>query len=287
MLPVLDQLHEKAWQLLKAYAQQARLPQGLLMVGKHAETQPLASTLAAELLCERGQPACGKCHACGLFKAGNHPDFIEVTPAEGKQTIQIDAIRQLSAASQKTALLGGYQVAIISPADAMTLEATNSLLKTLEEPSKQTLLLLLTRKPVILPETLRSRCQQIDCRTLADNFSEDTQGMVQQLLAISSGQADPVAVAGHLKEIGALLPVSYGCLLDLLRLQCMGSGAKIYYESQRAALEKLSQQIDQAVIFRLLDSLQEINHTLQMKIPLNQALLLEDFLIQWASTKNA
>jgi DNA polymerase-3 subunit delta' len=57
---------------------------------------------------------------------------------------------------------GGWQIAVIDPADAMNAAAANALLKTLEEPTPQTLLLLLADAPWRLPQTIRSRCQRID-----------------------------------------------------------------------------------------------------------------------------
>jgi DNA polymerase-3 subunit delta' len=57
---------------------------------------------------------------------------------------------------------GGWQVATIDPADAMNTAAANALLKTLEEPSAQTILILLSDAPWRLPQTIRSRCQRIE-----------------------------------------------------------------------------------------------------------------------------
>jgi len=79
---------------------------------------------------------------------------------EGKQ-VKVDQVRALVGFVNQTAQLNGYKVVIIDPADAMNINAANALLKTLEEPSKDTILMLLTDRAMALPATIRSRCQKL------------------------------------------------------------------------------------------------------------------------------
>ncbi|MEJ2257864.1 MAG: AAA family ATPase [Woeseiaceae bacterium] len=91
-----------------------------------------------------------------------HPDLRWVGPLEDKQSIGIDQIRQLIADLSLTSYEGGGKVAVIDPANAMTNDAANSLLKTLEEPPGDALLILVADRVGKLPATIFSRCQRIE-----------------------------------------------------------------------------------------------------------------------------
>lgn len=102
---------------------------------------------------------CSVCHSCQLTKAGTHPDLHIIKP-DGQQ-IKVDQIRQLCSVLANTSQQGGRRVAIIINCEKMNLAAANALLKTLEEPGKDTLLLLQTSAPGLLMATISSRCQKI------------------------------------------------------------------------------------------------------------------------------
>jgi DNA polymerase-3 subunit delta' len=69
---------------------------------------------------------------------------------------------------------GGWRVAIVDPADDMNENAANALLKQLEEPPEQAMLLLLSHRPGRLLPTIRSRCRRLDLRLLPDDMVEDS-----------------------------------------------------------------------------------------------------------------
>ena len=121
----------------------------------------IATALAQRLLCtaELSKYACGSCKGCQLMLAGNHPDLINLEPAEPGKAILIDQVRELCGPLSKTAQQGGWKVALISPAEAMNINASNALLKSLEEPQGKTLLILLSYRPSLVSATIRSRCQ--------------------------------------------------------------------------------------------------------------------------------
>src|SRR5262249_11510749 len=132
----------------------------------------LARAFVARVLCREARgdaPACGRCRACEQHAAGSHPDFVAVSfelRDDGKlrTEITVDQIRALSARFALTPEAGGYQIAAIDPADAMNQSAANALLKTLEEPSGDTLLLLVSDEPSHLPATIVSRCARVEVR---------------------------------------------------------------------------------------------------------------------------
>jgi len=101
--------------------------------------------------------SCGICQSCSLFNAGTHPDFVKLGAKE--QTIGVDEMRSVSSFLEKTSQLSGNQVVCIDYVENMTENAANALLKTLEEPSRGSYLLLLTDNKNQLLPTIRSRCQ--------------------------------------------------------------------------------------------------------------------------------
>ena len=90
-----------------------------------------------------------------------HPDLHWLYPLEDKKTIGIDQVRDLIDLFTLTAQRGGAKVAVIEPAEALTRDAANALLKTLEEPTSGSYLFLLSHQPGRLPATVRSRCQHV------------------------------------------------------------------------------------------------------------------------------
>jgi DNA polymerase-3 subunit delta' len=97
-----------------------------------------------------------------------HPDLHWLHPEEGKETISVDQVREITEALTLTAHRGRAKIVIVEPAEAMTTPAANALLKTLEEPSAETYLLLLSHQPGRLPATIRSRCQHLPLRPPTD-----------------------------------------------------------------------------------------------------------------------
>lgn len=118
---------------------------------------------AWSLLCSapHAHEPCGSCHSCQLYLAGNHPDLLYLQAEEGKQIIPVDKVRQCVEFMQKTANQGGRRIAILPNAHHMNVNASNALLKTLEEPPPNTLLILLSSQPGLLLATIRSRCQSL------------------------------------------------------------------------------------------------------------------------------
>jgi DNA polymerase-3 subunit delta' len=93
--------------------------------------------------------------------ADHHPDLHWLFPEEGKTAVSVEQVRDAAAALNLKAHAGGSKVVLLEQADGMTTAAANALLKTLEEPSADTYLLLLADQPNRLPATIRSRCQRL------------------------------------------------------------------------------------------------------------------------------
>ncbi|MDH5396173.1 MAG: DNA polymerase III subunit delta', partial [Gammaproteobacteria bacterium] len=99
--------------------------------------------------------------SCQLIKAESHPDLLMLKPEEEGKAIKVDHVRDLIEKLSLTGHRQGYRVIIITPADALNVNASNSLLKTLEEPPLNTILILISDKPSRLMATIRSRTQMI------------------------------------------------------------------------------------------------------------------------------
>jgi DNA polymerase-3 subunit delta' len=142
-----------------------RMPHALLLTGiAGLGKQRFADKIAASLLCQQpgdNAEACGQCHSCRLLNAGSHPDHTVVAPEETGKQIKVDQIRELKAKQTLMPKVSGWKTVIIRSADSMNISAFNSLLKLLEEPQPQSVLLLISQNPHQLPITIRSRCQTL------------------------------------------------------------------------------------------------------------------------------
>jgi DNA polymerase-3 subunit delta' len=162
--------HAEHWDRLQARRRRNALAHALLLCGPAGlGKRAFAERFVLGLLCERAVDgdACGACRSCLLMAAGTHPDRMTLSFGLRKDGVQrgeivVEQIRELSARLAMSSQFGGWQVVTIDPADGMNTAAANALLKTLEEPSAQTLLILLADAPWRLPQTIRSRCQRVE-----------------------------------------------------------------------------------------------------------------------------
>ncbi|MWP61463.1 DNA polymerase III subunit delta' [Gilliamella sp. Pas-s25] len=118
------------------------------------------STLVNRLLCQSSPQLepCLKCHSCQLFLSHHHPDYYVITNEQGKQSIGIDQIRNISSKIYEKSQQGGNKVIWIKRAALMTEAAANALLKTLEEPPENTYFILSDEHNSQLLPTIHSRC---------------------------------------------------------------------------------------------------------------------------------
>lgn len=122
-----------------------------------------------------------------------HADLHWISPPEDKHTVGVDQVRALVAELNLTSYAGGSKVAVIEPAHAMTGSAANSLLKTLEEPPGDTLLILVADRVGKLPATIFSRCQRINVALPAEHDSLEWLNDLQA----SSNWPDALRSAGN------------------------------------------------------------------------------------------
>ncbi len=301
---------------------QGRLAHALLLSGPAGiGKQQLAELFAQSLLCAEPQAdgsPCGHCHACSLYTAGTHPDLFRLGPEDDSKNIRIDQIRALIEGLSLSSHYGRYKVVMLNPADAMNIAAANALLKTLEEPPANTVLLLMTDRPSFLPATIRSRCQTLRLALPPADVAEawlaaqiDDPEATPVLLALAGGaplaaleqaevqltrrqellngwqqlargKADPVKLAAEWVKPDLQLPISwvYSWVADMIRLRSSGEKHLINQDAN-ATLQNLAEELDLTRLYGLLDRVLEARKLLNSQV--NPQTLMEGILLYWSN----
>jgi len=163
---------ELAVALIKRAIEERRIAHAYLFIGPDGVGKSLlAKIFAKSLNCEReGTEPCDECISCRKIESKNHPDVGWIFP-EGKSfRIKINSIRIVQQTLALKPYEGRTKIYIIDGADHMTEEAANCLLKTLEEPPKDSVLILLASNISRLYPTIISRCQKIPLYPLAEQI---------------------------------------------------------------------------------------------------------------------
>lgn len=123
---------------------------------QNSKLQTLNSELLTQIDC------CDKCPSCIKIDKAIHPDVFFIGPEGDGGQITVKIIRELEESLSYKAFEGGWKIAIIDEAESLNQAAANAFLKTLEEPPEQSLLILISSMPELIPDTIRSRCQRIN-----------------------------------------------------------------------------------------------------------------------------
>jgi DNA polymerase-3 subunit gamma/tau len=166
-----------------------------------------ARILAKALNCAKGPAAepCNECDSCREIGLGNSLDVIEIDAASNRG---IDQIRELREMVRYAPAGGRYKVVILDEAHMLTDEASNALLKTLEEPPDKVIFVMATTQPEDLADTIRSRSQHFHFRALS--FAEIANAL-EQICVKENLTAEPGA-------IGVMARAAEGSLRDGLSL---------------------------------------------------------------------
>jgi len=151
----------------------ATLPHAILISGVSGSGKlELAQWLVGLLNCkqpnhlveskERILQSCGHCKSCLLLSSNTFPDHLNLVAQ--KNSLGVDDVRYANDFLQKTAYLEKFKTVLIESAETMTQQAMNALLKTLEEPSDNSVIILLTNDSEILLPTIISRCRVLNIR---------------------------------------------------------------------------------------------------------------------------
>lgn len=317
------------------------LPHAMIMAGAEGLGKlAFAQAFAARLLCQQAdlsshpdQMPCGQCASCTWLASGNHPDFRLIQPEDdeeegegdepvrsatnrrkqGAGAIKVEQIRALTDFVFIGSHAQGKRIAILSPAEAMTAAAANSLLKVLEEPPAGVYFILIVISWQQLLPTIRSRCRKISfgrpdhdlaqqwltkegvksasellqlvggAPLLAANWAE--QGRLETyrktIEALADQADDPVAMAA---KWSALIKTEQGFDLPQLveavqkwlfdLLLLKSTGDLRYHEAWRKKLEVLAARVSEAGLLSCYQDLLKIRAV--ARHPLNTQLFLED-----------
>jgi DNA polymerase-3 subunit delta' len=319
--------HGPQWAQVDAWLGSGRVPHAVLLSGAAGLGKVLfAERLARVLLCRPDPPdrvPCGKCQGCRLVAAGAHPDLARVAPEESSNVIKIGAVRDLVSLLGLRSGLAGRKVALIHPAEAMNRHAANALLKTLEEPAGDTVLILVSHTPGELPATVRSRCQRLVFRApgadvgrawLASRLAEghDPAGLLQlaggspltalalaesgavavhasveeAIAGLMRGEADPVEVAEAWRTYGAaeICRWSYRIGGDVVRSMGNPSTGALKPSARRP---KALDQAAVRLVFRVMDHCLDTRRALAQGTSVNEHLALDALASLWAQAAAA
>lgn len=147
--------------LLLDTARRGELHHSIILHGPaRDELRTLAIRVAKTLNCVKGTTG-DNCLACQRIERGIHPDVHLIEVADDRKMISVDQIRDVVMGAAMRPYEGRTKVFVIDPASALSESGSNSLLKTLEEPTRDTIFILLTRSPDLMIPTIRSRSQAI------------------------------------------------------------------------------------------------------------------------------
>lgn len=196
---------DRAIDMLTGALRRGRVSGAYLFRGEEGVGKRLTALAFAKALnCrEKGDDACDECDSCGKIDAAVHPDVLMLSPVE--RLIRIDEIRKIDDALSFHPFEGLRKVIIVDDAESMNIAAANAFLKTLEEPPAESVIILISPRPDLLPPTIRSRCSQVRFSTLSTDFCREViqdkvpKPEVDLLARLSMGRPGR-ALSGDLKE---------------------------------------------------------------------------------------
>jgi len=315
---------ENYWQQVQSLIKQSRLPHAIMLRSIDGlGIERLAYNIGSSLLCQDPDQqghACGQCSDCQLIVAGTHPDFHQITLLEDKKQISVDQIRELVKVCLERPHQGGYRVVIIDPCVAMNTAAANALLKTLEEPGDNTLLILVSSANSSLPATIRSRCQLLSIDVPSENqglewlAEQQPENEHLRLLALRLSNHAPIsamhllsseelqnrqnfiagmtrAAEGHLEPIKLVASINknniinaidwmYSLALDAQKLIHNVPETKLTNSDQSSLLRLLSSKQGPRFI-SWVEQLNEARRLLATTSNINPQLITEDLMFRW------
>jgi DNA polymerase III subunit delta' len=238
--------------------------------------------------------SCDECESCLKMDAGVHPDLLVISPEE--RQIRIDEIRLIDDVLSLKPFEGRKKAVIVDDAETMNISAANAFLKTLEEPPGESVIILVSSRPELLPGTIRSRCARIDFSPLSlesciSVLGEKIGGEDRELSArLSMGRPGIALSAGLLEERTWFLNLLrgmldgekdawasrddmdrwFGQMLTLLRdmavLKVTAEPSLLLNIDLREKVEKLSRYTDLKVIIDIYNDVNRLKNQLMFNL---------------------
>lgn len=315
---------QRQWELLQHQREQGKLPHAVMLLGRQGlGLNHFARLLARSMFCHAPRNdflPCGQCAACRQFDQGVYPDYTEVSLLDDKRSILVDQIRDLTEFLSLTH--GGHSLksVVLSPAEAMNINAANSLLKTLEEPPGEVLIILVAHSVTTLPATVKSRCQFVHfaspewnvaaswlagqsaerieerlllaggapCRalSLSDEYLEQYRRAADHFLGVLTGKVAVTALRPGKADadIRDYVEWAHSLVRDLLRAQSASPDTRFENRFYIDELRRLATSVDSSVLHRAHERIAQIWGALDH--PLNADLLVDELLLTWNSLKH-
>ena len=203
--------HDKALRTLERAIATDRVAHAYLIVGPaQVGKTTLALDLARAVNCASNDPPCSNCRQCQRIASGLHPDIrvVGLEPARSgrmRTQISIDQVRDVQREASLLPYEGRYRAFIFETAEKLTAEASNSLLKMLEEPPDSVIIVLVASDAGAMLPTILSRCRRIDLRpvpaqtiseTLIERYDVGAE-RAREIAGASSGKVDWAIEAAH------------------------------------------------------------------------------------------
>jgi len=240
--------------ILSKALKQKKLSNSLLFAGPEGiGKKETALVVAKALNClKKSSDACEECTHCRAINNGNFPDVMVLSPA--KEVLKIDQMRLLKDTAYLKPMTGHRRVFIVEEAEKMNDEASNSLLKVLEEPPAFSQIILITSNPYIIIQTIKSRCQLF-------MFSPIARDEIEKVLALKGYREDKARilslhVSGNLKQaltlewekVQTLREQAWHLFLAFLKEEKISPHMKQFSSLRTAVKEELED------VFRILSS---------------------------------
>ena len=311
--------HEKQMMRFRQAFEQQRLPHAILLTGPEGTGKLHLARCLTHYVLEHGGSSSNFEY---LLEANSHPDVTLVEPEESKKQISVGQIRDLTERLALTTQLSAYKIAIIHPAQSMNRNAANALLKTLEEPQGNSLLILITHNHGLIPQTILSRCQQVHIRLpeyeeamlwlreqgtkQAEEYLQlaggaplkavraaqqgrlqDFESLIADLSRLLHTQENMVSVGARWHELEVELLVSWLLMIvqSLVKLKVQEQSAFNITANLLKLLKISHDQIDLRDLIQYSDFLNKTR--LEIDNNLNQELMFEQIFSRWAALKQA
>ena len=254
------------------------MPHALLLTGAPESTLQALMPELKGLLCERDKYACGACPSCQLFDSeSGHPDLMILLP-EGKMAmIKIDSVRELIGFLEQSSLRGGIRIVVLAYADSLNIASQNALLKSLEEPGANTLIILISDRVHLLLPTIKSRCQVI---ALGQTEHSKLNELAEELVL----PFEVVVLAQKWKDVSLedCLRAQIMVLYDALRIR-LGQVpiAELSFPDLHVQIQSLTAHQSEVSLLKCYQEILAETRILQKQVAINADLMLCQSLIGW------
>jgi DNA polymerase III subunit delta' len=241
--------HPKPLEILRAALSGQRLHHAYLFLGPEGiGKRTVAMALARAIHCDESNgDSCGHCVNCARIDDANHPDVHVIGTLAGKKEITIQQMRELERKLRYRSFSGKRKIAIVEPAESLNPSAQNALLKTLEEPPENSLIILIAPNGGGLLPTLRSRCLRLSFTPL---LRSEMAAFLKSSRGVDAEAAEFLA-AMSMGSIGAAINLDQATLIEKRRVWSGKLSALKHgdYQSASAAAEAFAASRDDALEF--------------------------------------